>query len=157
MNKELLQTQSPFLLNELDGLEIPRNIVIINHRIGEGAFGIVYKGEMNSLSVAVKILKQGSSTENKCDFLSEIEVMRKFDHPNVVKLLGVCIKTEPLLTIMEFMVHGDLRSYLIARRDLVRELDYVTSDEIGHRRLTAMALDVARALSYLDHLRYVHR
>ena len=48
----------------------------------------------------------GSSTEEKLDFLAEAEVMKRFEHKNVVQLLGVCTKNEPVYTIMEFMLYG---------------------------------------------------
>ena len=104
----------------------------------------------------MKTLKIGSSTEEKLDFLSEVEVMKQFDHKNIIKLLGVCIKSEPVLTVMEFMLYGDLKTYLLARRHLVNN-SYEDSDEISNKKLTAMALDVARALSYLAQSKYVHR
>lgn len=40
------------------------------------------------------------------DFLSEAEMMKRFDHKNIVCLLGVCTRGEPAYTIMEFMLHG---------------------------------------------------
>ena len=43
------------------------------------------------------------------------------------------------------------------RRHLVNERDREDLDEVSNRRLTSMALDVARGLSYLAELKYVHR
>ncbi|KAK2582228.1 hypothetical protein KPH14_004575 [Odynerus spinipes] len=148
--------------SSLDKWEIPRNRVVINRKIGEGAFGTVYGGEAlfpekGWLAVAVKTLKVGSSTDEKSDFLSEFEVMKRFEHKNIIKLLGVCLKCEPVLTVMEFMLYGDLKTYLLARRHLVNDQNYEESEEISNKKLTAMALDVARALSYLAELKYVHR
>jgi len=59
------------------------------------------------VAVAVKTLKVGSTMEEKLDFLSEAEVMKRFEHNNIVKLLGVCTKNEPVYTIMEFMLYGE--------------------------------------------------
>ncbi|XP_029044486.2 receptor-type guanylate cyclase gcy-4-like [Osmia bicornis bicornis] len=148
--------------SDLDKWEIPRKSVVINRKLGEGAFGTVYGGEAyfaekGWLAVAVKTLKVGSSTDEKLDFLSEVEVMKRFEHKNIIKLLGVCIKGEPVLTVMEFMLYGDLKTYLLARRHLVNNHGYEDSDEISNKKLTAMALDVARALSYLAQMKYVHR
>ncbi|XP_075992828.1 uncharacterized protein LOC142987732 [Anticarsia gemmatalis] len=143
----------------LDRWEIPRERVVINRKLGTGAFGTVYGGhallaeDRGWSAVAVKTLKAGASTEEKLDFLSEAEAMKRFDHKNVVRLLGVVTKTEPVCTVMEFMLYGDLKNYLLARRHLAGE----AADEVSAQRLTAMALDAARALSYLAQLRYVHR
>lgn len=145
-------------LAELDKWEIPREAVVINRKLGEGAFGTVYGGEAQFeegwLPVAVKTLKLGSKPEEKVDFLSEANIMRRFNHANIVKLLGVVIKQEPLFTVMEFMLYGDLKTYLLARRHLAYSK---TSDEVTSERLTSMALDVARGLSYLAESKYVHR
>lgn len=63
----------------------------------------------------MKTLKTGSTVEEKLDFLSEADMMKRFDHKNIVKLLGVCTRNEPIYTVMEFMLYGDLKTYLLAR------------------------------------------
>jgi serine/threonine protein kinase len=76
---------------------------------------------MLQVAVAVKTLKVGSTLEEKLDFLSEAEVMKRFEHKNIVKLLGVCTKNEPVYTIMEFMLYGEtklLRSLPSMRQDV---------------------------------------
>ncbi|XP_046448251.1 receptor-type guanylate cyclase gcy-5-like [Daphnia pulex] len=146
----------------LDEWEIPRERIVINRKLGEGAFGTVYGGEAffddkGWVAVAVKTLKVGSTVEEKLDFLSEAEMMKRFNHKNIVRLLGVCTRNEPVYTVMEFILYGDLKTYLLARRHLVYEKSREDSDEISGRRLTSIALDVAKALSYLAELKYVHR
>ncbi|CAH1117481.1 unnamed protein product [Phaedon cochleariae] len=150
--------------SDLDKWEIHRESVVINRKLGEGAFGTVYGGEANLresdtiwTAVAVKTLKMGSTAEEKLDFLSEAEAMKRFDHKNIVKLLGVCTKDEPVYTIMEFMLYGDLKNYLLARRHLVKSKNVDESEEVSSKRLTNMAMDVARGLSYLAEMKFVHR
>ena len=109
------------------------------------------------VAVAVKTLKVGSTVEEKIDFLSEAEMMKRFEHKNIVKLLGVCTRNEPVYTVMEFMLYGDLKTYLLARRHLVNERNREDLDEVSNRRLTSMATDVATGLEYLAELKYVHR
>ncbi|XP_071549817.1 uncharacterized protein [Panulirus ornatus] len=150
------------LFEIFDGWEIPRDKVVINRKLGEGAFGTVYGGEclfdsQGWVAVAVKTLKVGSTISEKLDFLSEAEMMKNFDHENIVRLLGVCTKTEPIYTVMEFMLYGDLKTYLLARRNLVNEKNRNDDDEVSNKRLTSMALDIARGLAYLAELKYVHR
>lgn len=156
-----LLSQSSIPSNSLDKWEVPKERVVINRRLGEGAFGTVYGGEaqLNDgawTAVAVKTLKMGSSIEDRLDFLSEAEAMKRFDHRSIVKLLGVCLQTEPIYTIMEYMLYGDLKTYLLARRHLVGEKANDDSD-ISPKRLTTMVLDISKALSYLADNKYVHR
>lgn len=104
-------------LMNLDEWEIPKERVVINRTIGAGAFGTVYGGEcMISedsawVAVAVKTLKKGSTAENKLDFLGEADMMKRFDHRNIIKLIGLSTRVEPIYMIMEFMLYGKI--YLV--------------------------------------------
>ena len=40
------------------------------------------------------------------DFFSEVGMMKRFTHSNIVPLLGVCTRSEPVYAIMEFQLHG---------------------------------------------------
>ncbi|KAK3874047.1 hypothetical protein Pcinc_020983 [Petrolisthes cinctipes] len=165
--KKMFPEQHAWPLSELislDEWELPREKVVINRTIGEGAFGTVFGGECqfgdNSpwVAVAVKTLKVGSTVEEKLDFLGEAEMMKRFNHKNIVQLLGLCTHQEPIYMIMEFMLYGDLKTYLLARRHLVSDKTSLSEeDEINSKRLTSMSQDVCRALLYLSELRYVHR
>ena len=42
--------------------------------------------------------------------------MKQLDHINIVRLIGVCTKGEPIFAVMELMVYGDLRLYLLSHR-----------------------------------------
>merc|ERR550517_1892491 len=75
--------------------------------------------------------------------------MKRFDHRNIVKLLGVCTRNEPVYTVMEYMLYGDLKTYLLARRHLVTERHREELDEVSNKRLTSMAYDVANGLAFL--------
>lgn len=78
-------------------------------QIGEGAFGIVFKGVYNGKEVAIKQMKleAGQSHKKFEEFKSEINIMRSLVHPNVVRMFGIA--TVPhLAVIMEFVPSGDL-------------------------------------------------
>lgn len=52
------------------------------------------------------------------DFLNEIHLLKLLNtHPNVVKLIGYTLTTQPILMIMEFVSGGDLKNYLLELRD----------------------------------------
>nr|XP_016854887.1 PREDICTED: tyrosine-protein kinase Mer-like [Anolis carolinensis] len=55
------------------------------------------------------------------EFLREAACMKDFDHPNVIKLLGVCIEPSSQqvpkpMVILPFMKYGDLHSFLLRSR-----------------------------------------
>ena len=54
------------------------------------------------------------------------------------------------------MVAGDLKTFLLARRQMVGQ-DLREAEDITPKKLTNMALDVAAGLKYLSELKYVHR
>lgn len=64
----------------------------------------------------------GASSEKEIDqFISESAIMAEFDHPNILKLLGVCFDTEnglPLI-VLPFMANGDLRTYLTSKKQRI--------------------------------------
>ena len=113
--RELGILTTPLTILALDDWEMARDRVVVNRKLGEGAFGMVYGGEASFedkgwVAVAVKTLKTGSSLEEKIDFLSEANIMKRFKHKNIVKLLGVCTRNEPIYTVMEYMLYGDLKT-----------------------------------------------
>lgn len=150
---------SPILT--VDGWEIPRKDVVLNRVLGEGAFGTVMGGEMHKekegwVAVAVKTLKLDHKVEEKLDFFREVDMMKSFKHENIVQLWGVCTRKEPMYAVMEFLLHGDLKTYLLSRRNLVGQ-GVKEAEEVKAENLTQMAVDVAKGLDFLHSLKYVHR
>ena len=76
------------------------------------AYGLIDGKQGAELSVAVKTLKEGSSTETKEDFFKEVALMSLLHHENIVELLAVSTEEEPYGMIFEFMEFGDLNQYL---------------------------------------------
>ena len=53
-----------------------------------------------STITAVKFLKNNHSAELESSFRKEVEILSFFDHPNVIKLLGVCINEQGPMCIV---------------------------------------------------------
>ncbi|WP_411023631.1 protein kinase, partial [Salmonella sp. s51228] len=68
------------------------------------------------VTVALKKLMYGATREIKDAFSKEIKFMTRLDHPNVIKLVGVCLEETDehhgRFILMEYMLHGDLAQYL---------------------------------------------
>ena len=67
------------------------------------------------------------SAENLKSFLHESNIMKTFDHPNVLSLLGVCMESNheaglPFI-VLPFMANGDLKSYLKNHRTRLETVD----------------------------------
>ncbi|XP_067035367.1 uncharacterized protein [Acropora muricata] len=63
-----------------------------SHRLGCGAFGVVYKGTMTKHGrqhpVALKVYSEALHIMNACEILTEVELLRKLNHPSIVKFHG---------------------------------------------------------------------
>ncbi|GIY56893.1 insulin receptor [Caerostris extrusa] len=106
---------------EPDEWEVPREKIKLLQELGQGSFGMVYKGEYETgdkhvLKCAVKTVNESASLRERIEFLQEASVMKAFNCHHVVKLLGVVSKGHPTLVIMELMGKGDLKAYLRSRR-----------------------------------------
>ena len=70
-------------------------------------FGIVFRAQYlhNELvdMCAVKMLRRGTPQEDYLSFLREAEIMTLLDHPNIIRLLAVCLKEQPWLIVEEIM------------------------------------------------------
>eukprot|EP00062_Callorhinchus_milii_P014320 gi/632963423/ref/XP_007897871.1/ PREDICTED: proto-oncogene tyrosine-protein kinase ROS [Callorhinchus milii] len=140
--------------------EFPRAKLSLSRFLGSGAFGEVYEGNAVDIlgegsgesKVAVKTLKKGATDHEKSEFLKEAHLMRQFDHPHILRLLGVCLLNEPQYIILELMEGGDLLTYLRESRTvpLRRSLLDVTD-------LLDISLDVSKGCTYLEKMHFVHR
>ncbi|XP_042484965.1 L-type lectin-domain containing receptor kinase IX.1-like [Macadamia integrifolia] len=108
-------------------------------KLGEGGFGGVYKGFLNDLNmdVAVKRISERSKQGIE-EYASEVNIISRLRHRNLVQLVGWCHQRKELLLVYEFMSNGSLDSHLFRNRgSLTWELRY------------KIALDLASALRYL--------
>uniref|UniRef100_A0A8C4ST18 receptor protein-tyrosine kinase n=1 Tax=Erpetoichthys calabaricus TaxID=27687 RepID=A0A8C4ST18_ERPCA len=167
----------PLLLNsKLLSLEYPRNNIEYVRDIGEGAFGRVFQARAPGLlvyepftMVAVKMLKEEASADMQADFQREAALMAEFDHPNIVKLLGVCAVGKPMCLLFEYMAHGDLNEYL--RRRSPGQMHILSQCNLSRKSLISesesgsltcvdqlyISKQVAAGMAYLSERKFVHR
>ena len=83
---------------EKDKWKMCRDDIDIQEELGSGHFGNVMKGILrpSNTPVAVKSCKKNLSQAAKLKFLSEAEILKQYDHPNIVRLIGVCADREPV-------------------------------------------------------------
>jgi hypothetical protein len=89
-------------------------------KLGQGGFGAVYKGflqDSNSF-VAVKRVSKGSKQGIK-EYASEVKIISRLRHRNLVQLIGWCHERGELLLIYEFMPNGSLNSHLFTEESLL--------------------------------------
>uniref|UniRef100_A0A7I4CKD2 Protein kinase domain-containing protein n=1 Tax=Physcomitrium patens TaxID=3218 RepID=A0A7I4CKD2_PHYPA len=123
----------------------------INSKLGEGGFGVVYKGVLQDGSeVAVKQLSTKSRQGNK-EFLNEVTLINRVQHRNLVKLRGCCLKDHERLLVYEYLENKSLHQALF---DPEKRLHLNWSTRVK------ILLGTARGLAYLHEgcqTRIVHR
>ncbi|KAL3312398.1 hypothetical protein Ciccas_009013 [Cichlidogyrus casuarinus] len=133
----------------LEALVIDATCLKFSTRIGKGSFGEVWQGILNDkLQVAIKKLLPSSSMQ-PARFLQEAKIMHFFDHPRIVKLLGICNDRGELSIITEFFELGSL--YDVMRRSA--HLDNCFQLET----LQSFMLDIADGMTFLEEHNFIHR
>lgn len=97
-------------------------------------------------------MRKGANNIEKVEFIEEAKLMMQFQHPHIIKLMGICLDTDPCCLLLELMSGGDLLSYLRSHRP---NLGSTTSLTIVD--LLNMCVDVAKGCVYLEEMHYVHR
>uniref|UniRef100_A0A669CKS5 receptor protein-tyrosine kinase n=1 Tax=Oreochromis niloticus TaxID=8128 RepID=A0A669CKS5_ORENI len=147
---------------KLQDVMVMRTLLSVGKVLGEGEFGSVVEGHFRqpdgtSEKVAVKTMKLDSFSQREIEeFLNEAACMKDFNHPNVIKLLGVCLEVgsghfpKPMV-ILPFMKHGDLHSFLLRSRH--RE----TPMFLPTQTLLKFMVDIASGMEYLSGRNFLHR
>ncbi|XP_077094843.1 protein-tyrosine kinase 2-beta isoform X2 [Siphateles boraxobius] len=128
---------------------LSRNDVVLGRILGEGFFGEVHDGIYKSktgerVNVAVKTCKD-CTADVKEKFMSEALIMKKLDHPHIVRLIGV-IEEDPVWIVMELYQYGELGNYLTENQ---QKLTNIT--------LILYSVQISKALAYLEGVNMVHR
>ncbi|XP_040162955.1 insulin-like receptor isoform X2 [Anopheles arabiensis] len=148
---------------KVDEWEVPREHIIQLEELGQGSFGMVYKGIMTKLGndvnvpCAIKTVTENATERERDSFLIEATIMKEFHTHHVVRLYGVVSVGQPTLVIMELMANGDLKSYLRRHRP-----DYENGEESSPqpptlKQIYQMAIEIADGMAYLAAKKFVHR
>lgn len=130
--------------------ELKRSHINLSEIIGEGQFGDVHKGTFRCkdeqiMEVAIKTCKIESEESMGEKFLEEAYIMQQFDHPHIIKLIGIC-SDSPIWIVMELAGLGEMRAYLQNNRSQLKLI-----------MLILYAYQLSTALSYLESRKFVHR
>ena len=141
LNKEVM---------EFPNQEVSSKYSII-HKLGQGGFAQVYlcSCKQTNLKVALKVIKKYSDSKNtkKQEITSkEVSIMRKLDHPYILKLFQAYEDFDTLYVSLEYAAGGDLRKFLRRKSGLFNE-----------KKLAKVMYQVLMGLNYLHQKNIVHR
>lgn len=159
----------------LQHLEYPRGNICLVRDLWETNFGPVYIGEASGLdqttnaltSVFIKSLRNRANAKLRQQFRIEMTWASGFSHPNIISLLGVCVKEDPQYVLYEYLEYGSLKEFLQSVSSMWFDFDQFLGDEeegsegcvaleevpsqsvFGVDDLTAMVCQVADGMDYL--------
>lgn len=124
--------------------------ITMSIKLGDGSFGVVKRGEWNSLNgcipVAVKILKADTLSPHVFeDFFKEVQSMYLLDHPNLIRLYGVVL-SQPMMMVTELAENGSLLDYLR------KQCKCISLSLIWN-----FTVQIATGMAYLESKRFLHR
>lgn len=118
----------------------------LEDKLGEGAYGSVYRGAHieSGFEVAIKTFKVSNKMS---DILREVDILRKCSHPNIVAYLG-CYKQADgsLWILMDYCAGGSVYDILRKRQAGLKE-----------KQIASICLPVLHGLAYLHHRGVIHR
>ena len=149
IGQQTLDPQAIEINDIVEKLEVPKSAITVIKTLGSGEFGLVQlaeltissvthepnvawikqhqgQGSMSSknfdkIRVAVKSTKEDLGAEQQKQFETEAKLLCALSHPGIVRALAVCFKQQPAFIALELMAGGDLRQYLIDRKEHLQE------------------------------------
>jgi len=118
----------------------------------QGAFGKLYRGTYNGEDVAIKLLEKPENDQERAQlmeqqFAQEVMMLANLRHPNVVRFIGACRKPMVWCIVTEYAKGGSVRQFLMRRQNRAVPLTVAVKQ----------ALDVARGMTYMHGLGFIHR
>uniref|UniRef100_A0A8C5FGR1 Tyrosine-protein kinase receptor n=1 Tax=Gadus morhua TaxID=8049 RepID=A0A8C5FGR1_GADMO len=147
---------------DISATEVPRERLVFREKLGEGQFGEVHLCEGEGLPggavlVAVKQLRADATSQARNDFLKEIKIMSRLSDPNIIQLLCVCVASDPLCMVTEYMENGDLNMFL-SQREIESTLTHANNiPSVSLSDLLHMSVQISSGMRYLASLNFVHR
>ncbi|RZC79717.1 hypothetical protein C5167_042293 [Papaver somniferum] len=126
--------------------------LLIGNKFASGRHSRIYKGIYKQTEVAIKLISQPEEDQNLANLLenqfnSEVTLLFRLQHPNIVTFVAACKKPPVFCIIMEYLAGGSLKKYLHQQEPHSVPLDLVLK----------FALDIARGMHYLHNQGILHR
>ncbi|KAK6758152.1 hypothetical protein RB195_015773 [Necator americanus] len=124
--------------------------VTLGKKLGRGAFGEVFAGKLKlktgqEVDVAVKTARAQHLKKAQLNaFVREAKIMRRLDHPNIVRFYGVAAQEEPVMILLELAVNGCMKAYF-------------RKTEVPVEQKLKFATDACRGMCYLSGAKVIHR
>ena len=138
--EEFIQTHNNLKPIRYSYRNIKRMTKGFKEKLGEGGYGSVYKGKLQSGNL-VAVKKMAKSRSNGQDFINEVATIGTIHHFNVVQLIGFCAEGSKRALVYDFMSNGSLDKYIFPEKE-----GYIS---LSFEKMYQISLGVARGIEYL--------
>ncbi|ELP83590.1 protein serine/threonine kinase, putative [Entamoeba invadens IP1] len=122
--------------------------IVEEKKLGEGSFGIVYKGKYEGAVVAIKKMKEANNTTSSiAEFEKEVSMLDKFRSDYIIHFYGAVFIPNKICMVTEFAQFGSLQDLIKNKR----------SEEIETKLRVKMMIDAAKGILYLHENGILHR
>ncbi|KAG8385798.1 hypothetical protein BUALT_Bualt03G0082700 [Buddleja alternifolia] len=126
--------------------------LFIGNKFASGAHSRIYRGIYKQRAVAIKMVRIPTHEEEtrsllEQQFKSEVALLSRLYHPNIVQFIAACKKPPVYCIITEYMSQGTLRMYLNKKEPYSLSTDTILR----------LALDISRGMEYLHSQGVMHR
>ncbi|KAJ8751749.1 hypothetical protein K2173_025929 [Erythroxylum novogranatense] len=126
--------------------------LFIGNKFASGAHSRIYRGIYKQRAVAVKMVRIPNQEEEtrallEQQFKSEVALLSRLFHPNIVQFIAACKKPPVYCIITEYMSQGTLRMYLNKKEPY----------SLSTQTVLRLALDISRGMEYLHSQGVIHR
>ena len=144
--------------------EIESRDIEIGVEFASGQFGVVYRAvyhtEKGDIPVAIKTLKEAANSDMKVAFMREAAILAQFQHPNVLRMIGVLTTQQPYMMVTELLKTG-LAELLLKFKTLQTLNNTDGSVSLQKLNLPPLLLrfsqDISAGMEHLSEKHFIHR
>ncbi|XP_027174808.1 rust resistance kinase Lr10-like [Coffea eugenioides] len=138
--EDFLQTNNSLMPIRYSYKEIKTMTKNFKEKLGEGGYGLVYKGKLRS-GGAVAVKKLNKSKANGQEFINEVATIGRIHHVNVVRLVGFCATVSKHALVYDYMSNGSLDKLIFSNCQ--------NGSPLSWKQVCEIAKGVAHGIEYL--------
>ncbi|KAI6653850.1 hypothetical protein LOD99_3352 [Oopsacas minuta] len=144
--------------------EIKREEIEMGAEFASGQFGVVYRAvyhtEKGDIPVAIKTLKEAANSDTKVAFMREAAILAQFQHPNVLRMIGVLTTQQPYMMVTE-LLKTELAELLLKFKVVTNSNNTGSNHSAQklnlHPLLLRFSQEISAGMKHLSEKHFIHR
>ncbi|KAI6653848.1 hypothetical protein LOD99_3350 [Oopsacas minuta] len=170
MQNRIYYVEPPSSLPQLENVfehcfnEIKREEIEMGAEFASGQFGVVYRAvyhtEKGDIPVAIKTLKEAANSDTKVAFMREAAILAQFQHPNVLRMIGVLTTQQPYMMVTE-LLKTELAELLLKFKVVTNSNNTGSNHSAQklnlHPLLLRFSQEISAGMKHLSEKHFIHR